>query len=868
MYSFPSIPRSNRKRGRISNKTARANMAHDREVELEELDSEHDSSEPECGGSGVRRPMNAFFIFCKRHRDVVREKYPHLENRSITKILGEWWANLEQEEKATYTDLAKQYKEAFMKANPDFKWYKMPTPPARTLLTRPSNQRPSKLQLTSNENQEGSCGITPGKLADETQMGGLNSLITPNVSSSSSSSSSSTTSVSVNNVETVSLPKMDVSSISAIAKPPKKRYLINGAFPSNLESSVVTNKLTDPNTTSVCSALLELAEMCTNAEVQKRCGPQSTSKNCTFNVGISNIQGNDRSAKESPFTQSSSVRINAGKNTYSQIPVFNVNAANYVIDRAFSQSLNSASFSKSFLEHPISKSFEPLISKTSASTKLNEHPTEMQLSNQQEQPLNLCMEKEKTIKTSQQQLINHLVVKFMGGPGCSNIIDSTNDKSVQKYNHTSNNFQQELNKDEITSFNSYEINHNTDNMNNKNDTENFNHKDDVSSHWNNQMPDRDMVGSKYELTREDYKSNVTPPVKKLISSPPKKARALRCLISDNPESESHIMEVDSDKVTKESPSNSHTSSPVDSNGVFDVSPGQRKSQRLCKGKRYQALISEGLIQPVKERRTSKSSTSEDKQGSDTESVKDVDVRSPANRRNRKRNASDSSESVTSIKSDKDEPSKKSKGGLFDLDEQIAALPKCNMESFTKKMKQQVSGDNFAFHDDRFHSDTDPAKDPDFKPSAAIARRLRHQGKNTDSTSGTSKHNNSSSKRFKSGDFDLEEHIAALPKCDIEILNRPRRMKRRNSSSNNRQDKGSFYPLSYSPSSEGEKVQSDTEELVETDNEDKINNQTQVENDDSTELQESDKHFQHPQNSLVGSQKRKARKRIKIQHTII
>ncbi|XP_067129112.1 HMG box transcription factor BBX isoform X5 [Centruroides vittatus] len=773
MYSFPSIPRSNRKRGRISNKTARANMAHDREVELEELDSEHDSSEPECGGSGVRRPMNAFFIFCKRHRDVVREKYPHLENRSITKILGEWWANLEQEEKATYTDLAKQYKEAFMKANPDFKWYKMPTPPARTLLTRPSNQRPSKLQLASNENQEGSCGITPGKLADETQMGGLNSLITPNVSSSSSSSSSSsTTSVSVNNVETVSLPKMDVSSISAIAKPPKKRYLINGAFPSNLETSVVTNKLTDPNTTSVCSALLELAEMCTNAEVQKRCGPQSTSKNCTFNVGISNIQGNDRSAKESPFTQSSSVRINAGKNTYSQIPVFNVNAANYVIDRAFSQSLNSASFSKSFLEHPISKSFEPLISKTSASTKLNEHPTEMQLSNQQEQPLNLCMEKEKTIKTSQQQLINHLVVKFMGGPGCSNIIDSTNDKSVQKYNHTSNNFQQELNKDEITSCNSYEINHNTDNMNNKNDTENFNHKDDASLHWNNQMPDRDMVGSKYELTREDYKSNVNPPVKRLISSPPKKARALRCLISDNPESESHIMEVDTDKVTKESPSNSHTSSPVDSNGVFDVSPGQRKSQRLCKGKRYQALISEGLIQPVKERRTSKSSTSEDKQGSDTESVKDVDVRSPANRRNRKRNASDSSESVTSIKSDKDEPSKKSKGG----------------------------------------------------------------------------------------DFDLEEHIAALPKCDIEILNRPRRMKRRNSSSNNRQDKGSFYPLSYSPSSEGEKVQSDTEELVETDNEDKINNQTQAENDDSTELQESDKHFQHPQNSLVGSQKRKARKR--------
>lgn len=29
----------------------------------------------------LRRPMNAFLIFCKRHRALVREKYPNLENR-------------------------------------------------------------------------------------------------------------------------------------------------------------------------------------------------------------------------------------------------------------------------------------------------------------------------------------------------------------------------------------------------------------------------------------------------------------------------------------------------------------------------------------------------------------------------------------------------------------------------------------------------------------------------------------------------------------------------------------------------------------------------------------------------------------------
>lgn len=56
----------------------------------------------------ARRPMNAFLIFCKRHRPVVREKYPNLENRAITKILGDWWANLDSKDKAPFTELAKQ----------------------------------------------------------------------------------------------------------------------------------------------------------------------------------------------------------------------------------------------------------------------------------------------------------------------------------------------------------------------------------------------------------------------------------------------------------------------------------------------------------------------------------------------------------------------------------------------------------------------------------------------------------------------------------------------------------------------------------------------------------------------------------------
>lgn len=42
----------------------------------------------------ARRPMNAFLIFCKRHRNVVKERYPNLENRYKQLILNQFSLNL------------------------------------------------------------------------------------------------------------------------------------------------------------------------------------------------------------------------------------------------------------------------------------------------------------------------------------------------------------------------------------------------------------------------------------------------------------------------------------------------------------------------------------------------------------------------------------------------------------------------------------------------------------------------------------------------------------------------------------------------------------------------------------------------------
>uniref|UniRef100_A0A1I7US80 HMG box domain-containing protein n=1 Tax=Caenorhabditis tropicalis TaxID=1561998 RepID=A0A1I7US80_9PELO len=70
----------------------------------------------------VRRPMNAFMIFSKRHRPLVHQQNPNKDNRNVSKILGEWWYSLAPEQKAEYHKLAAQVKEAHFKAHPDWKW--------------------------------------------------------------------------------------------------------------------------------------------------------------------------------------------------------------------------------------------------------------------------------------------------------------------------------------------------------------------------------------------------------------------------------------------------------------------------------------------------------------------------------------------------------------------------------------------------------------------------------------------------------------------------------------------------------------------------------------------------------------------------
>ncbi|XP_025157764.1 putative transcription factor capicua isoform X4 [Harpegnathos saltator] len=98
----------------------------------------------------IRRPMNAFMIFSKRHRAVVHQRHPNQDNRTVSKILGEWWYALGPEEKQKYHDLASEVKEAHFKAYPDWKWCSKDRRKSSTASFKGSETR-AKLNSTGEE---------------------------------------------------------------------------------------------------------------------------------------------------------------------------------------------------------------------------------------------------------------------------------------------------------------------------------------------------------------------------------------------------------------------------------------------------------------------------------------------------------------------------------------------------------------------------------------------------------------------------------------------------------------------------------------------------------------------------------------------
>ncbi|XP_027723062.1 HMG box transcription factor BBX [Vombatus ursinus] len=240
---------------------------------------EHDVDETEDDESSeqrARRPMNAFLLFCKRHRSLVRQEHPRLDNRGATKILADWWAVLDPKEKQKYTDMAKEYKDAFMKANPGYKWCpatnKPVKSPAPTINTRkklwafPSDSGkdlPSPKKAKTEEMPQLNFGM-----ADPTQMGGLSMLLLAGEHALTAQEANDACRTVVNLNPSLS-PLLSFSNVST---PYYKCDVSESCQASPLfqfvEISSNTSQLGSPEPVKRCgkSALFQLAEMCLASE--------------------------------------------------------------------------------------------------------------------------------------------------------------------------------------------------------------------------------------------------------------------------------------------------------------------------------------------------------------------------------------------------------------------------------------------------------------------------------------------------------------------------------------------------------------------------------------------------------------------------
>ncbi|KFW78435.1 HMG box transcription factor BBX [Manacus vitellinus] len=267
---------------------------------------EQDADETEDDESSeqrARRPMNAFLLFCKRHRSLVRKEHPRLDNRGATKILADWWSVLDPKEKQKYTDMAKEYKDAFMKANPGYKWCPTTNKPVKTQTSSVTNRKklwaiasdsakdlPSPRKVTKSEEMP---QLNFG-MADPTQMGGLSMLLLAGEHALTAQEVSSSTCQSDATNSTEACQKSSLfqfAEISSNTSQPGVPGTVKQTEESTLfqfaEISSNTSQLPSPEPVKHCgkSALFQLAEMCLASEGVKVKEPGKTKVEALEDLG-------------------------------------------------------------------------------------------------------------------------------------------------------------------------------------------------------------------------------------------------------------------------------------------------------------------------------------------------------------------------------------------------------------------------------------------------------------------------------------------------------------------------------------------------------------------------------------------------------
>lgn len=95
----------------------------------------------------IRRPMNSFMLYAKRHRNQVHQMYPMCDNRTVSKILSDSWYHMDPNMKQAYHDLANDMRRVHYEMYPDYRWK---TTSERTQQTISPTQQKNEQSLTNN----------------------------------------------------------------------------------------------------------------------------------------------------------------------------------------------------------------------------------------------------------------------------------------------------------------------------------------------------------------------------------------------------------------------------------------------------------------------------------------------------------------------------------------------------------------------------------------------------------------------------------------------------------------------------------------------------------------------------------------------
>ncbi|KAK6173978.1 hypothetical protein SNE40_017341 [Patella caerulea] len=560
----------------------------------------------------VRRPMNAFLIFCKRHRSMVREKNPDLDNRSVTRILGDLWANLGNEKKSVYTTLAKQYKDAFMKANPDYKWHnpdKIHQPPVK-MATRPTNARVLKNEVDIN--MDGS--IVPGKLADPSKMGGLSLLLMAGQQS---------------------LP-------------------VKSDSPRERRDSETATTPTDENPSTSKSALLELAEMCTNeltfdpepTDIKKKT-PKKVVQNCE-----SKPKSSKTVCKESVVSTAASLKIESEPMDLSTKPTREtiLNIPEPKTRKSEDQGFHKKEFIPTNVNLTETAKTKD-VKKERKSDVLNQTvPVTTEEIKEERNAPNTSDQNDNNIVSCGKLVVDHIFDRLVSAQiECQ--------QKTAKSPEVKKKAQIEMMRSEARVESNIER---------------------VVTEIYNQTETEPMKTSILKSLDEDQAMT-----EKLERESAEKHSECQKDSDDNKVTDHHHDDQaeHTDRDSSEGVGTKRSIQDYESPENDDMVP-VRKSRRRNRGQRYQELINEGIIQPSKERlaarRAAKTTPDDDSDGyEDIMTVEDLVERKP----NRKRVISESEEG---------EDLKKYKTGDFDLEAHIADLPACSLDQLSKGGKKNLN----------------------------------------------------------------------------------------------------------------------------------------------------------------------------------